>query len=164
MARSRKVTTIVTGIKEVDDAFKDMPISLQKKGCRKGTRAAAKAVLLAAYKYVPVKSGALRKSLKVRAGKRNRSARQKHWVSALVQTIEGMFKGDQFYGGFLEFGTQERRTRSGHYTGRIDGDTWTYLRKALYENRSVKMAAFRHEVVKWLHEYVAKKRRTTPME
>jgi HK97 gp10 family phage protein len=156
MTRSRKSTSsFITGIEEVDAAFKDIPLSLQKKGCRKGTRAAAKAVLLAAYKYVPVKTGALRKSLKVRAQKRFRDKRRKDWVGALVQTVDGMFKGDQFYGGFLEFGTKERITKAGHPTGRIDRDEWNYLRQALYENRSVKLAAFEAEVTKWLREYLA---------
>ena len=49
-----------------------------------------------------------------------------------VYVGEGLFKGDQFYAGFLEFGTKPRQTKSGANRGRIDEQKWAFLRPALF--------------------------------
>jgi HK97 gp10 family phage protein len=62
-------------------------------------RAGAKVMLDATRRITPVISGTLKRSLKVRAGKR-----KKDRVSFQVQTRDGDYKGETFYGAFVNFG------------------------------------------------------------
>lgn len=66
---------------------------------RKGLRAGAKIVQTATKNDAPVRSGATKKSFKVRAMKRKRGR-----LGIMVQSGKGFFKGDTFYVGFLVFG------------------------------------------------------------
>lgn len=68
---------------------------------RKASRKAAKPIVAAARANAPVKTGALRKSIKVRAIKRSRSR-----IGVRIGTSghESAFVGKQFYGAFQEYG------------------------------------------------------------
>lgn len=102
MAKIQAGTAIViTGIEEVDRKLGNFEVNVQRKALRKATREAAKVVLDEAKRLAPVASGALKRSLRVRALKRSR-VKQGHQV----QTGEGFFKGETFYGGFQEYGTK----------------------------------------------------------
>lgn len=70
-----------------------------QKAIRKGTRAGAKEVATAARSAAPVDSGALKRSIKVRALPRSR-VRIGHRV-----VVGQNFQGD-FYGGFIQYGTK----------------------------------------------------------
>jgi HK97 gp10 family phage protein len=87
------------GDREIAQKFKTLPTKVANKVLRQALRPAAKIVLEQAKKEVPVVTGALKKSLKVRAGKRRKGS-----VKVLVQTAEGFFKGKTYYGGFVHFG------------------------------------------------------------
>lgn len=101
---------IITGVKELMEKLDQFEPKLRKKILRKTLRKAAKPVLATARRYVPVDTAALKKSLKVRALKRSR--RHKHRVGIAVMTSEGWFKGDEYYGAFVEFGHRVgKRTR-----------------------------------------------------
>lgn len=161
MARSRVTATggFVTGIAEVDKRLRELPLSLQKKGARKATRRVAKAVQEEALRLVPVKSGALKKSLIVRAAKRSRKKENMHDVAAMVITRDGMFKGNQYYAGFLEYGTKKRWSvrqtkRSdgpvGQFRGAIPAEKFWFLRPALYRNQNAKYRMFVDELGTWL--------------
>lgn len=115
---------------------------------RKATRAAAKHVLELARQFVPVDEGDLEASLTVRAMK---GRRRRGTVGASVLTREGMFRGDEFYGGFVEFGTRERFHRSGKSTGAVPAGTFDYLRRALYEGEQ----KAKQEFITSLREFVA---------
>lgn len=153
---------ILSGDDEIDKILKGLPIGLQKKGARKAVRQVAKIVMQAARKYAPKKTGALRRSLTVRMAKRSRKKANMHDVGALAVTRGGMFKGDQYYGGFLEYGTAERWSKRrrktdddlanprGFYRGAIPKDTFDYMRKALYENREHKRFMFQRILQEWL--------------
>ena len=125
-----------------------MPESLQKKALRKATREVAKLVLDTAKAYAPHRTGNLEASLRVRAMKRSR--KNKHTVGNSVQTKEGMFQGDEFYGGFLEFGTEERTTKTGKSTGKIDDKEFWFLRPALYAFEELKRTVFTTTIREWL--------------
>jgi HK97 gp10 family phage protein len=121
---------IVTGDKELDALLKGLPLKAQKKLSRKATRKAAKDIVLPeARNRVGVDSGELEDSLKVKAIKRSRS-RFGHEVT----TGDGFWKGDQFYGAFLEFGTKERQHKSGKQVGQIQPGAHAFLRPAVYDN------------------------------
>ncbi len=75
-----------------------------KKVLRKVLRAGAKPVQLKAKATVPINTGALRKSIRVKAGKRTRKKEMSVWVGTGDQ--DNMFTGKTFYGGMVEYGTQ----------------------------------------------------------
>lgn len=143
-----RVDIAITGVAELDAKFRAMPNTLQKKALRPATRAVAKLTLQDAKARAPQKTGQLAKSLKVVATKASRR-KDKYTVSHSVQTSDGMFQGDQYYGGFMEFGTKERYTKAGAYRGYIKRTFW-YLRPALKAFPEKKLALFRDHVYAWM--------------
>ena len=121
---------IITGDKALDRKLAGLPDKLAKKLSKQATRKAAKEIVLPRAKAdAPVDTGELEDSLTVRAVKRSRRR-----IGHMVTTRDGMFQGDQFYGGFVEWGTHERQTKSGKSTGRIQPNEFMFLRSALYDN------------------------------
>jgi HK97 gp10 family phage protein len=138
MAKSsgRTPAVVVTGDKALDKALHAFEPKVQRALTRKATRVAAKVVQEAAVLRVPILTGTLEDSLKVRAmrkrkGKRNRRGKFGHSVIA----SDGFFQGDAFYGGFMEFGTKQRFHKSGKSTGEIEPRSFDFLRPALYEKK-----------------------------
>lgn len=122
---------IVTGDVALDKLLKGLPLMVQKKLSRQATRKAAKGIVLPdAKSRVPVNTGELESSLVVKAMKRSRFK-----FGHQVQTKDGFYQGDQFYGAFIEYGTKTRRHKRGKSVGRIDpAKGFAYLRPAVYEN------------------------------
>jgi HK97 gp10 family phage protein len=87
-------------------------------------RAGAKVMLDATRRITPVISGTLKRSLKVRAGKR-----KKDRVSFQVQTRDGDYKGETFYGAFVNFGH-----RVGKRKARRNSRTFNDTRKEVPAN------------------------------
>ena len=131
-------TVTLTGDKALDKKLSAMPTRLRNKAMRQACRVVAKLVHTDARQKVPRKSGDLAKSLVVRAAKRSR--KHKHQVAVTVRTKDGFFQGDQFYGGFLEFGTAERQTKAGASRGRVP--QFKFLRNALYSFPETKRQIF----------------------
>lgn len=104
MAKAAKpgVTFRLTGNRRLDRLFQTLPVKVQKKVLRKPLREAAKVIQKQAKRNAPKDTGLLRRSLRVRAGRRSR--RFKNTVRIVVITGEGFFKGETFYGAFQEFG------------------------------------------------------------
>lgn len=96
------VSFALTGDRQLDAAFVELPKRVQKKVLREGLRPAAKVVQGQAKSNIPKRSGRAAESLKVRAGKRSRANPDR--VSVLVITAAGWFKGDQYYLAFGELG------------------------------------------------------------
>ena len=76
-----------------------------KKVIRKALREGARPVQQKAKASVPVNTGALRKSVKIRAGKRTRKQEVSIWVGTGDQ--DNLFTGKTFYGGMIEYGTNK---------------------------------------------------------
>ncbi len=114
-----------------------LPVSLENKGSRRATRAAAKVVLADAKSLAPHDTGALERSLKVKA--RRRSRRNKGTVGHRVVTSEqeAVFGGEQFYGAFRELGTKFQ-------------DPDPFLRPALFGNQEEVLRAYRNALEDWL--------------
>jgi hypothetical protein len=75
---------------------------------RKSTRTAAKEILLPQAKSnVPVRSGQLKRAIKVRAIQRSKNA-----VGVRVSASEKDFTGDQFYASFIELGWRSGKRSS----------------------------------------------------
>lgn len=97
----------VEGAREIDAILSQVEPRIAKKlysGALK--RAAQNIILPEAKDRVPVDSGDLEDSLVARAMKRSRT--RFGWE---VRTREGFFKGEQYYGGFQEFGTKTMRAQ-----------------------------------------------------
>lgn len=96
------VAFVTTGIEAIDRRLMSLEPKLQKKVIRKAQRDGAKDVLAAAKSLAPVKSGALKKNLKIRTIKR-----KKGQVGLDIGTAAKDFTGDQFYSSFLIYGTKK---------------------------------------------------------
>lgn len=130
---------IVTGDVALDRALRELEPALAKKLSRKTTRRIAKDIVLpAARDRAPVDSGDLEESLTVRAIKRSR-----YRFGHMVTCGEGVFKGDQFYSGFLEFGTKPRfQKANSKYVGFVKPHEFAFLRPAVYDNAAQANAAY----------------------
>lgn len=155
MARE-KISISVTGITEIDAKLAAMPTILRNKAMRKGCREVAKITLKDARARAPKASGNLAKSLVVKATKISRKNR-KFIVGVSVTTKQGLFQGDQFYGGFLELGTAARKQKTtGRATGSIDKQRWAFLRPALAAFLDTKHQVFQAVITKWMNEQADK--------
>jgi HK97 gp10 family phage protein len=143
-----------TGIKEIDDKLKAMNSSMQKKPLRKATRAVGKLVLEQMRAEVPENEGFLRSQLKLKAKKRSR--KYPETVGITVGFPDDLFMGDTFYAGFLEFGTAQRRTKSGANRGKIPEGRFDFMRPALWSYTERKLAIFRQAIVEWMRQQAAK--------
>ena len=135
----------MTGFAELDSKFDGLNKSMQGKLTRRVTREVAKSVLALAKARVPVDSGDLEASLVVRSatGRKRRGE-----ISHSVMTRDGMFRGDQFYGGFVELGYTHR---SGSY---VPADS--FLRYALYGEEEKHRRMFRDLMAEELRRGVIK--------
>ena len=148
----------VTGDKELDQLLtaiaKEDGLKSIKAQMRKVTRKVTRHyVLPAVKKYIPSDTNYLESTLKVRSLKRSR-VRQGHMVTL---GGEDLFRGDTFYGGFVEFGTKARYHKSGKYVGYVEEDS--YLRRGLYENKAKALKEFQNHMFSWIVE-VNKSKRT----
>jgi len=101
------VSISITGAKELERKLKQLEPKVAKKIVRQSLRKAAKPILTRAKQLVPVITGALKKSLKVRAMRRKKGR-----YGIMVGTAAGWFVGKTFYGGFVEFGTDKAPARA----------------------------------------------------
>lgn len=125
---STEIDIRVFGDKELQRKLKALPLILQKKILRSAMRAGGKIVLDSAKQRVPVDTGALQASLKLRAMKRSKNV-----LGVQILTGKGFFVGKQFYGAFLELGTHKLPARP-------------YLRPALEENRTSVLGLMQQEI------------------
>lgn len=156
----------LTGDKKLDRTLKEMEPKLAKKGIRKATRAAAKVVLADAKRRAPRgDTGKLERSLGVRTAKGGRGKRlRRGTIGHAVVTREGLFSGEAFYGGFLEFGTKNRRTKRGRIggtgaisqdamnRGRIAQGEFSFIRPALYGNERLIRWMFKRTLAKAIND------------
>lgn len=73
--------------------------NVQKKYVRKALRAGAKPIAKIAKATAPVKSGRMKKGIRVRVGRSRKGV-----ISVLVSLAKKWFTGPTFYGGFVVFG------------------------------------------------------------
>jgi len=88
---------IITGLKETIERLEKLDAAVQKKILRKALRAGAKLTLAAAKANAPFKSGDLKRSLKVRAGRSKKGT-----IRVIMGSGRKWFQGTrQFYGSFI---------------------------------------------------------------
>lgn len=143
----------LTGDKEIDRQLMLFENKVQKKVGRKATRAGARAVLAAVKSDAPWLTGTIHDTLKVRAIKVSRRKANKfgHQVIVGDGDSQGMFSGDAYYAGFLEYGTRERvQQKPRKSVGQIEPGAHDFIRRALYDNagtvRSVSITELRNAI------------------
>jgi len=98
-----KISNVRFGVAKFDRKLKALETRLQRKVVRQALRAGARVIAAEAKANAPVgKTGALKDSIRVWALKRSRRR-----IGVKVGSSIHAYKGDQFYGAFLEFGTSK---------------------------------------------------------
>jgi HK97 gp10 family phage protein len=101
---------------------------------RRALREGAKIFQQQAKANAPVKDGLLKGSIRVRAGKRSRTG-----ISYLVQTGEGFFKGETFYGAFVELGHKAGSRKLGDDRAKVEARP--FLRPAFDQKKAAAQRA-----------------------
>ncbi|MFO1007566.1 MAG: HK97-gp10 family putative phage morphogenesis protein [Planctomycetaceae bacterium] len=98
----------IFGTNQVSKLLQGLEKKVAKKCLRQAMRPAMKVVLEQAKKNAPVDTGAVKRNIKIRAAKRST-----RYIGINVQIgSEGDYKGKQFYGSFLEYGTRYIKPRA----------------------------------------------------
>lgn len=104
------------GRSQVERVLEELPAKSAKKVLRQAMRKAMKPVAAQVKANAPVRSGATRKAVKVRAAKVGRKA-----LGIDVTVGAGDYKGDTFAAAFVEYGTGERtKASTGQAVGRVE--------------------------------------------
>ncbi len=92
----------LSGDKELIAALNNLTPALEKKALRTALRESSKPILSAAKARAPRDTGALKKSLRIKAFKRTRKG--KVGFSIGTSSLGSAYQGKQFYGAFQEYG------------------------------------------------------------
>jgi|SRR5215207_3726894 len=113
-----KATFTITGLKEIQRAYRELPKTVASKVIRQAMRKAVKPVAARVKELTPRDTGKLAKATKVRARKK-----KKRGVIAIdvVQGEGGSFKAAVFHGGFQNYGTA--KIEGQHYFERAFDET-----------------------------------------
>ena len=109
---------VLRGGTELVKQLEGLGSKIQKEILKEALNEGAEPILRATRSDAPRLTGALSRSVK----KRNRTRKGKPLV--LIQTAATDFRGDQFYGGFIELGTDERFQKSGKSVGKVIAQHW----------------------------------------
>lgn len=97
-----KEVMVLSGFDDVAKMFETLDTKLRNKILRPALRDGAKVIAAEARLLAPVKSGNLKKNIKVRAQKKISKKGRIGFVATVGKF--GFFKGNEFYAGFLEYG------------------------------------------------------------
>lgn len=98
------------GSKELEAAMADLSKNIQRRVVAKALKKGAEIVLKRARELVPVETGRLRDSLRIRQRRGKRDKIDLSVPEVIITTSEGqdvaggLFTGDAWYGGFVEYG------------------------------------------------------------
>ena len=120
-----KVSIDLKGAKELARKLDNLPKRVEKKVLRQALRSGMRPIHMAAQAYAPIDTGKLKRSIKLRAIKRNR----KGFVGVKITTGSGFFRGEEFYGAFQEFGWRQGPRRLGNQRRQVPGKHF-FLRAA----------------------------------
>ena len=118
------------GVEELRRKLLALEPKVARKVLRKALRAGAKIVHARAKQNIPQGgTGVFARSLKVRAMKRTR----RKTIGVAVETREGWYKGEAFYGAFVEFGHKQGSRKLGDARKQIEGKH--YIEKAAEQTK-----------------------------
>lgn len=147
----------IVGVEDIIKRLTQFENSVIRKIERKAVRAAGHPVLATAKRLAPIadeydvhdkehQPGTLRKSLRLRALKSTRGRRRAGLYGVRVQAGKEshMFKGEEFYGGFVEFGTEHQLAQ-------------LFMAAATTENEARSREIFRAQIARYVNEEGAKR-------
>lgn len=134
-----RVRISVDGLAEAERALRELGPKIAKRVLRKAVKAGGNRVLLAAQLKSPYDTGLLLSTLVARTG----TSKKRGTVSARVGMKAGDFKGEAFYGSFVEYGTKHMEARP-------------YLRPAFDEQRDNALGIMRRELAAGIEREAAK--------
>lgn len=120
---------VVLGDTELFRKLQKLEYSVAQEVALEAMLAAAQPIAEEARKLAPKRTGRLSQGIKVR------KSRGKKKVSARVSLSKGFFKGDDFYGGFIEFGYLHGSRRLGNKRKHIPARP--FMRPAFYNNKDL---------------------------
>jgi len=132
------VSMTVTGDAELNRKLAALKGVKQKQAVRKASRESLKPLAAATSRAAPRDSGLLARSVKVRALKRSRTR-----VGARVSVGDGKFKGQTFYGGFVELG---RKTGKRGSVGRRRVEPNDFIRRAARQKKQSVLADYKQRL------------------
>jgi HK97 gp10 family phage protein len=121
------------GVPELQKKLAEMPTKMQKKTLRKAMKSAGQVVLGETISRAPVNTGQLVASLALKAMAR------KFKVGVRIQTDEGWYQGDSFYGAFVELGTSKMSAKP-------------FMRPALSDSKTQCLQIVRNELERLINE------------
>lgn len=150
-----KPMMVLTGDKKLNRKLKKLANKEAKKVVREAQRPALKPLLQEARDNAPVKSGELKKNIKIRAIKRSRKG-----FGTKVSSSDGnnLNSGDAFYGAFLELGVKRKGGSFGSRLLRVVGvgkhriKPRKYMRNASDKKRKHVMRLYREKIASGLKE------------
>ena len=117
-----------SGPEELLLKLKDLEAKVSGKYMRTALRAGAKVIRTQMVADAPVKSGATRAAVKLKAMRRSRTR-----VGMMISVGAGWFKGTEFYAGFVEFGhrigkrlSKGKLAATGDTRGTVPGKQWMH--------------------------------------
>lgn len=141
------VVVTITGVERLDKALAELEPKAAKKIETKALREAARPVLAAAKDEAPTESGKLQREIKIRGMKRSR--RNHGTVGVRVVTGEEFYRGEVFYGAFINFG---RKTGTRHSEVRRKVDPDPFMNRAYEKNKTTVPAIFADSVARIIEE------------
>lgn len=102
----------VSGAQDLAKLLRALPAKVAKKILRKALREGAKLIQQEAVARAPVRTGTLRKNIKVRAATRLKRGN----IGVQVLAGKGDYLGDVFYASFIEFGHRRGKRKGGKVT------------------------------------------------
>lgn len=126
---------VVTGNAELDKKLDALPGLLARRVVRQALRRSASIVRDRAARYAPVRTGALRRSVKIKAWSRA-------GVDSAMIVVPRKIKDSKkvFYARMVEYGTSKTPAQP-------------YMRPAMEASRSEMLQVFQQEIRSWLSEY-----------
>ena len=100
------------GAKQLERALRTMSRKESTKAIKKATRAGSKLITQTTKALAPRKTGQLRRAIKTRVLKTRRRKFGAESIGTVTVLGQGFFKGDEFYGAFLEFGYRRGKRQS----------------------------------------------------
>lgn len=138
-----KITYVITGDEAINRKLAKLTSKQAKSVFRKSARPALKPVLAEARSQAPTKTGTLRRSIKIKALKRSRSA---IGLRITTGTDTSDFQGRAFYGGFQEYGWKVGSRNLGDNRTQVKG--LHFMRNAARKKQAEAIRIYKSELVK----------------
>jgi HK97 gp10 family phage protein len=145
---SRKLTVVLTGDKELNAKLAALTGKQAKEAIRKAARPALQVTLQAARSLAPIRSGSLRRSLKIRTIRRSRT---RVGMRLTTSKSDNQYSGKTFYAAFQEWGW---KTGSRKSKNRRQIAATNFLKQAAISTRSQALKIYASKILEHIRNTV----------